>query len=134
MNPFDYLKHILEPGGDRNLLDTPEFNKEYAKNIFVINRGLAQTMDTVLFAQEMNRLSVNNPEQHFAFCFNAIKKRKRWAKWCKKSDEVIGLEEVSQFYKISREKAAEYLKILKPDQVKQIIESFEPAYEKGKRK
>ena len=134
MTPFDFLKHILEPGGNPNLLDEEGTKKEYAKDIFVLNRGLAQTMDTVLFAQELNKLSVTDPDQHYAFCFHSIKKRKRWAKWCKKTDLISGLDEVSRFYNISREKAAEYMTILTKEQVQFIIESFEPAYEKGKKK
>jgi hypothetical protein len=130
MSPFDYLKHILEAGGDPDLLSLEENKKDYQKNIFVINRGLAQTIDTVMFAQELNKYAIVDPDQHYQFCFYSIKKRKRWAKWAKKSDLVTGLDEVCLYYKVNKEQAAEYMKILTKCQLQEIISSFEPAYEK----
>ena len=52
MNPFDYLNAINNTKEDIMVDDIAE--KGY--NPFMINRGLSYFNDTVLFANEMNRL------------------------------------------------------------------------------
>lgn len=102
------------------MLDTEEALKAYSP--FMVNRGVAQAMNTVMFAQEMNKRGVQDKEMHFAFLFNVVKKAKRYAKWSKKeaiSDDILLVQEV---YQVNQERAVEFLELLSPEQLQQLRE------------
>lgn len=126
MTPFDILKHITDPGGNARLLDVEETYHDYKKNMFMINRGLAQTIDTVMFAQEANKGLITDPDMHFGLMFHGIKKRKRWAAWAKKAEDVDNLDKVMEFYQVNRDRALEYMKLLSEEELKNVVASFDP--------
>lgn len=115
---FEFLEAI-NSGKEVNLDGDDPF-KDYVP--FQINNGLSQHLDTVLIANEMNKLSFLPKEMQFKFFLHAVSKKKRYGKWAKV--EVVGnpedVEAVSEYYKINKAKALEYLKILTPDQLQQI--------------
>ncbi len=135
MGPFDILKHILEPGGDPSLLEIGDNLKTYSQNQFVINRGLAQSIDTIMFASEANKLGINDPDFHFNFMFHSIKKRKRFSKWAKKGEATSEeIEIIQKHYGVNKEIAIEYLSLMDPDDVKLLLDLYAPACEvPGKR-
>lgn len=87
-----------------------EIERKYPS--FMINRALSQYEDTVLFANEVNRLSSSlDPKLQYDFLYYLVPKKKRFSKWAKaqKSDKINTLVEV---YKISVRKAEEISDLL----------------------
>ena len=115
MNPFDYLNAINNTKEDIMVDDIAE--KGY--NSFMINRGLSYFNDTVLFANEMNRLHHTPNRLQFDFYINIIRKRKRFSKWMK-PDTVNDLEVVKEYYGYSNQKARQALTLLTPEQINKI--------------
>jgi hypothetical protein len=110
---FDFLKAINENGGNPALLESEEAFKAY--NPFIINRGVAQSLNTVLFAQEANKAVITDKEMHYAYLFHSVKKSKRFSKWPKKEETSEDLLLVQRAYQVNLERAAEHLKLLSPD-------------------
>lgn len=115
MNPFEYLNAINNTKKDIMVDDIAE--KGY--NAFMINRGLSYFNDTVLFANEMNRLHHTPNRVQFDFFINIIRKRKRFSKWMK-PETVNDLEVVKEYYGYSNQKARQALTLLTPEQINNI--------------
>ena len=115
MNPFEYLNAINNTKKDIMVDDLAE--KDY--NSFMINRGLSYFNDTVLFANEMNRLHHTPNRLQFDFFINIIRKRKRFSKWMK-PETVNDLEVVKEYYGYSNQKARQALTLLTPEQINNI--------------
>lgn len=120
---FDFVNSINDTKEDLSEKDT--FNSDY--NSFMINRALAQSQDNLYIANEMNKLYYLPKEMQYKFLLNIVIKKKRYAKWSKKSVDKDILN-VSQYYKVSIEKAQDYLKILSDEQLREIenILNFDP--------
>jgi len=84
--------------------------KEYAP--FLVNRSLSYHQDCVLYVNEMNKRFDVSHKLQYHYLLNTIRKRKRFAKWSK-PELADDLKVVMDYYLVSREKAEEYLKILK---------------------
>ena len=110
----DYLNSINQ--NKENLMDTddPGWEKNYPP--YVINKCLSQHMDTIMYANEMNRLPNTDKRLQYDFFINTIRPRKRFSPWGKKK-KVDDLELVKQYYDYSNEKAKQALRILSPDQL-----------------
>lgn len=95
-----------------------EIEKEY--NAFMINRALSQGMDTVLFANEMNRLAHIDAELQAAyFLYNTgIRAKKRFNKWAKASEAEADVQLIMDHYKMNRRKAEEILDLVDMDSIK----------------
>lgn len=98
-----------------NLLNA-ETNKAY--NQYMINKALSNTIDTLFYAAEVNLNKMSNAE-HYKYLIHAIPKKNRWAKWVKE-DKDSNTDLIIEFYKCSRIKAKEILKMLKPEQIEEI--------------
>ena len=111
MNPFDFVKSITYTKQDiMHDLNESEYEP------FLTNRSLAYYQDCILYANEMNRRFEISNRLQYHYLLNTIRKRKRFAKWQK--PEYIGdLKVVMEYYSVSREKAEEYLHILKKSQI-----------------
>ena len=110
----DYLNSINQ--NKKNLMDTddPGWEKNYPP--YVINKCLSQHMDTIMYANEMNRLPNLDKRLQYDFFINTIRPRKRFSPWSKKQ-KVDDLDLVKQYYDYSNEKAKQALRILSPDQL-----------------
>lgn len=97
--------------------------KEY--NSFMVNRGLSQFMDTVLFANEMNKYYSLDKDMQYDFYFYSIPKGKRFSKWAK-SNTSKDAELVMKAYNINRSRALEYLNLLSEDNIKELEELMNP--------
>ena len=118
MNPFDYVKEILQ--GKKQLIVDDLTEKEY--NPFIVNRSLSYHKDCVLYANEMNRRHFLDKKLQNDFLLNTVRSQKRnFAKWVKveKSDD---LECIKQIYGFSDSKAREALQLLNKDQIQQLKE------------
>lgn len=117
-SPFDYVKSIQETGEDIWIDGVSD--KDYTP--FVINRGLAQNLDTLMLAQEMNKRAILSPEMQYRYLLASIKKKKRYGKWSKKTEleDSNTLEMIARYYEVNMERAAEYLKLLTTEQIDEI--------------
>ena len=115
MKPFDYLNAINNTKKDIMVDDITE--KAY--NPFMINRSLSYFPDTVLFANEMNRVPHLDKKPQFLFFINTVRKRKRFSKWAKPIEE-SDLEVVREYYGYSNEKAKQALTLLTKEQINEL--------------
>lgn len=81
---------------------------------FVVNRSLSYFLDTVLYANEMNKYDIDKKLQYH-YLLNSVRPSKRFAKWVKA--EVEHLEDIKQYYGYSTEKAKQALSVLTTEQV-----------------
>ena len=73
-------------------------------------------MDTVMFANEMNRLPNLDKRLQYDFYINTVRSRRRFSPWDKKQ-KMNDLNVVKQYYGYSNEKARQALNILSPSQL-----------------
>jgi len=111
-SPFDYVKSINKQSG---LVDDMS---GYLP--FIINRSFAMHMDTVLFAEEMNKFHHLPPRLQYLYYYVMIRPRNRFAR-TPKLDEPNHLKEVMEYYQYSKEKALQAMEILTEDEIQQIV-------------
>lgn len=91
-------------------------------NAFMINKAMMQHLDTILLANETNKLQGLTDEMHHDFLFYAVDPKKRYGKWAKKQDK--DHQDVIQYlqdhYQINNERALEYLKLLPDEEIDNI--------------
>ena len=97
--------------------EDPDIVKQYPP--FIVNKCLAGHLDTVLFANEMNKYHHLDKDMQYSFLLNSLRKRKRFSPWLRK-DKIEDLECVKTYYDYSNEKAQQALKILTPEQLNYI--------------
>ena len=106
----------------KDWLNSINFNKEdLSEDIssyspYIINRCLSGFLDTIMYANEMNRYHHLDKDIQYSFYLNSVRKRKRFSPWLRK-DKVKDLECVKQYYGYSNEKASQALKILDKTQL-----------------
>ena len=103
------------------LLDTDDRDWEKKYPPFIINKGLSYFSDTVMYANEMNRLHHATKHMQFSFYLNSIKSRKRFSKWLKAS-KIKDLDVIKQHFGYSNKRAQEVLSILTKEQIDYIKE------------
>ena len=121
MSPFDFIKAINESKED---LIAKSDNSELAEKVyepFIVNRGLSFFTDTILHANEMNRLAMLDKKPQFAYLLNSIRPRKRYSKWFKQ-EKIEKLDIVSEYFGYNKSKAKDIINILTDDQIKIIKE------------
>jgi hypothetical protein len=124
MKPFDFVNSInftkknLMRGSDNDELS----EKSYAP--FLTNKSLSYFTDTLLYANEMNRMHFLDNKLQYEFFLNSIRKKKRFAKWAK-ADKNDDLVMISEYYQISLSKAKEAIRILTPEQLSTIRNKME---------
>jgi len=102
-----------------SLFDTEDelVEKEYVP--FIINRCLSYFPDTILHANEMNKLSHLEKRLQFDYLQNSIRKRKRYSKWLK-NEESKDLELIKKNFGYSNQKAKDALSILSEKDIESI--------------
>lgn len=129
-SPFDFIKTFNDKS--KYLLESPLDEKDYAP--WIINKGMTFTMDTVMFANQVNKMySLDKKLQH-DFYYYGVPKGKRFGKWLKKEEVSDILQMVMDIYKCNINVASQYVKLLSEDQVKLIREKFEQGGKHGTRK
>ena len=107
-----------------NLIEDPDAISSYPP--YIINRCLSGHLDTVLFANEMNRYVNLDKDLQYTFYLNTLRKRKRFSPWLKK-EQIENLDLVKKHYGYSNEKAKVALSLLTKSQ----IESLRHKYDMG---
>lgn len=124
MKPFDFVNSInftkknLMRGSDNDELS----EKSYAP--YLTNKSLSYFTDTLLYANEMNRMHFLDNRLQYEFFLNSIRKKKRFAKWAK-ADKNDDLVMISEYYQISLSKAKEAIRILTQEQLSTIRNKME---------
>ena len=107
----------------KNLIDEdPSMEKDYSP--YVINRIYSGHLDSVMFANEMNKYHFLPKKIQYDFLLNSLRVKKRYAPWLRK-DEIKDLDLVKRYYGYSNEKAKQALRILTKDQINFIRSKFE---------
>ena len=107
----------------KNLIDEdPSLEKEYSP--YIINRIYSGHLDSVLFANEMNRYNFLPKKSQYDFLLNTLRPKKRFSPWLRK-DEINNLDLVKRYYGYSNEKAKQALRILTKEQLNFIKSKFE---------
>jgi hypothetical protein len=117
-NPFDYVNSILQNKTQMMVDDATEA----AYVSFLVNRSLSYHMDTIAFANEMNRRHFIDKKMQFDFLLNTVRSKKRpFAKWAKpeKNDD---LSCIKQVYGFSDSKARDALRLLSDEQIQKLKE------------
>ena len=112
------LKHWLNSinFNKENILDEDPTEKYPA---FVVNKCLSGSLDSVLFANEMNKSHFLDPKLQYDFLLNSLRKKKRFAPWLKKG-KVEDIDAVKKYYGYSNEKAQQAMRILTKEQISYI--------------
>ena len=109
----DYLYSINQ--SKQNILDQDK-EAEDAYPPFIVNRCLSSFVDSILYANEMNKNCHLDKKLQYDFFINSLKPRKRFAPWIKKQT-LEHLELVKEYYGYSHNKSLEALRILTTDQL-----------------
>ena len=114
----------------KKLMDTDDETWEKKYPSYIINKGLSYYSDTVMYANEMNRLHHASKHMQFSFLINTIRSQKRFSKWLKAS-KIKDLDAVKTYFGYSNNRAREALSVLTKGQIDYIKEKL---YKGGKRK
>jgi len=107
----------------KNLIDEdPSLEKDYSP--YIINRIYSGHLDSVMFANEMNKYSFLEKKIQYDFYLNSLRSKKRFSPWLRK-DKIKDLDYVKRYYGYSNEKAQQALKILTKEQLNFIRLKFE---------
>ena len=105
-----------------NLIEDPDAISSYPP--YIINRCLSGHLDTVLFANEMNKYSNLDKDMQYSFFLYTLRKRKRFSPWLKK-EQVDDLDLVKKNYGYSDEKARIAVSLLTNTQLEYIRNKHE---------
>ena len=83
---------------------------------YIVNRCFSGHIDTLMFANEMNKYNFLPKKLQYDFFINIVRKKKRFSPWIRK-DKVQDLECIKKYYGYSNEKASQALKILTKEQI-----------------
>ena len=111
MSPFDIISIISE---HKQYVWSDEMEKDYAP--FMINRGLGQYADTVMLANQMNRMSSLDKKMQMEFLYGTVRKGKRFSKWGKAPKDK-DIEVLVQVFQYSRSYAASVVDIFTSEQL-----------------
>jgi hypothetical protein len=109
----DWLKSINQ--SKVNIMDEDSSStKDYPP--YIINRCLSGTIDTLMYANEMNKNHSLDKKLQYDFFINIVRTRKRYSPWIKQ-EKIKELEVVKSYYGYSNEKAKQALRILSKEQI-----------------
>ena len=107
---------------DNLIEEDPEAISSYPP--YIINRCLSGHLDTVLFANEMNKYSNIDKDMQYSFFLYTLRKRKRFSPWLKK-EQIDNLDLVKKHYGYSNDKAKIAVSLLTQTQLEYIRNKHE---------
>jgi hypothetical protein len=112
LESINYTKEdVLDPNG-----------KDYVP--FIVNKSLSYFMDTVAYANEMNKYPFLDKRMQYDYLKGSIRKRKRFSGWVKKDKSDV-IDAIIKYYDVSYRKALEYEKLLTEDQKQEILKHIQ---------
>ena len=116
-SPVDFLNSINS--SKSNLIrDEGRGVSEY--NPYLINKGLSQFPDTIMFANELNARPHMDKQMQYEFLLHSVRPRKRIGKWAKKED-AERIQKLVEIFGISIRKAEEMLNTLDAKTIEGIL-------------
>lgn len=110
------LFSVLNSISTKDYSFTEEMNDGYQP--FIINKGLMQHIDTILYANEMNINHQVTKEMHYDYLYYSVSKKKRYGKWAKAStDDKELIDDIVEYYKINRNYAEVYMRMVGRDRM-----------------
>ena len=107
----------------KNLInEDPSLEKEYPP--YIINRCFSGHIDSIMFANELNKYPNLSKKLQYDFFLNSLRKKKRFSPWLRK-DQIKNLDLIKQYYGYSNEKAKQVLNILTKEQLSFIRDRLE---------
>lgn len=116
MSPFEFINSVSH--NKKNLIRGGE-NVELAEKLYkpyLVNKGLSYFQDTIMFSNEMNKLSHLENQLQYEFFLNSIRPLKRFAKWTKRVDS-DDFDAVQTYYQLNNEKTIQALSLLSNEQI-----------------
>ena len=112
----DFLNSI-----NSNKTDLSEHIDQYSP--FIINKAMSGYIDTLFFANELNRFHFLDKDIQYKYYLKVIKKKRRYAPWLKstKDDNISAIKE---YYNYSDKKAKAVLDLLSVDHLTEIKKSL----------
>ena len=112
LESINYTKeNVLDPNG-----------KDYVP--FIVNKSLSYFMDTVAYANEMNKYPFLDKRMQYDYLKGSIRKRKRFSGWVKKDKSDV-IDAIIKYYDVSYRKALEYEKLLTEYQKQEILKNIQ---------
>ena len=121
-NPFTYVDSVTNT--KKNLM-RGSANDELAERgyePYLTNKSLSYHQDSIFHANLMNSYGFLDKKLQYEFLLNSLRKRKRFAKWHKKTEDV-SIELIMEYFGYGRSEAMQALRVLTDDQVA-MIEKF----------
>ena len=116
-SPFDFLNSINS--SKSNLIrDEGRGVSEYTP--YLINKGLSQFPDTIMFANELNARPHMDKQMQYEFLLHSVRPRKRIGKWALKED-AERIQKLVEIFGISIRKAEEMLNTLDAKTIEGIL-------------
>ena len=129
MTPFDFLNDINY--GKKNLMVNDvdhQVEKQYLP--FIVNKGLSYTMDTVIYANEMNIRPHIDKKLQFDYLINTIRRNKRFPKWIK-HEENENIRVIMDYYGYNVQRAKEVLSLHSMEEISQLKEKLDTGGERN---
>lgn len=112
MTPFDFIKSFETKA---EYLFSDDTEKDYVP--FVINRAMAFSVETIAYAEMMNRAAALDKKMQHDFYFYATPKKKRYSKWIKAEVENPDVLMIASLFSINKSQARKYLELLSAEQL-----------------
>lgn len=119
LTPFTFIESVSKTKKDliKNSDQPAQVEKQY--NPYIANIGLSLFADTILHANEMNRLHHLPKDAQYRYYLAALKPRDRRSKWYKAAKD-SDLDVIQQVYQCNRTVAKQYLKVLSNEDLEKI--------------
>ena len=119
MSPFDFVNSINMNKKDliRGSENPSLAEKQYVP--YMVNKSLSYFVDTIMYANEMNKSHHIDGILQNDYYLNSIRSSKRFSKWAKR-EENSDVDCIQEYYKVGYLRALEISKVLSREQIDQI--------------
>jgi hypothetical protein len=90
---------------------------------FIINKAMSGYIDTLFFANELNKFHFLDKDIQYKYYLKVIKKKRRYAPWLKSSRDA-NISTIKEYYNYSDKKAKSVLDLLSADHLNEIKKSL----------
>jgi len=117
LGPFDFIKSLAKGSRGPDLMTSADNEKVYLP--FITNRTLSYFPDSILIANELNRLAHLSSKMQFHLYHWTLRPQNRFTKFAKQV-KVKNLEIIMAEYNYSREKALAIVDLISPAHLKEM--------------